>query len=88
MIAPASPIAERAAQQELLDVGNPAPGLRVLEFTHTVMGPTAGLIFAELGADVIKVEPAPKAITRAGSAGSGPGSSPPSTATSAASRSI
>ena len=24
------------------------------------MGPTAGLIFAELGADVIKVEPAPK----------------------------
>src|SRR5260221_4480951 len=24
------------------------------------MGPTAGLLFAELGADVIKVEPAPK----------------------------
>jgi crotonobetainyl-CoA:carnitine CoA-transferase CaiB-like acyl-CoA transferase len=38
----------------------PLAGLRVLEFTHTVMGPTAGLIFAELGADVIKVEPAPK----------------------------
>jgi crotonobetainyl-CoA:carnitine CoA-transferase CaiB-like acyl-CoA transferase len=33
--------------------------LRVLEFSHTVMGPTAGLLFAELGADVIKVEPAP-----------------------------
>jgi len=32
----------------------------VLEFSHTVMGPTAGLIFAELGADVIKIEPAPK----------------------------
>jgi crotonobetainyl-CoA:carnitine CoA-transferase CaiB-like acyl-CoA transferase len=38
----------------------PLAGLRVLEFSHTVMGPTAGLIFAELGADVIKVEPAPK----------------------------
>jgi len=39
---------------------SPLAGLRVLEFSHTVMGPTAGLIFAELGADVIKVEPAPK----------------------------
>ena len=38
----------------------PLAGLRVLEFSHTVMGPTAGLIFAELGADVIKIEPAPK----------------------------
>jgi len=37
----------------------PLAGLKVLEFTHTVMGPTAGLIFAELGADVVKVEPAP-----------------------------
>ncbi|MBS0643087.1 MAG: CaiB/BaiF CoA-transferase family protein [Acetobacteraceae bacterium] len=38
----------------------PLRGLRVLEFSHTVMGPTAGLILAELGADVIKVEPVPK----------------------------
>lgn len=38
----------------------PLAGLKVLEFTHTVMGPTAGLIFAELGADVVKIEPAPK----------------------------
>ena len=38
----------------------PLPGLRVFEFSHTVMGPTAGLIFAELDAEVIKVEPAPK----------------------------
>ena len=37
----------------------PLSGLRVLEFTHTIMGPTAGLLLAELGADVIKVEPAP-----------------------------
>jgi crotonobetainyl-CoA:carnitine CoA-transferase CaiB-like acyl-CoA transferase len=38
----------------------PLAGLKVLEFTHTVMGPTAGLIFADLGADVVKVEPAPR----------------------------
>ena len=38
----------------------PLAGLRVLEFSHTVMGPTAGLILAELGANVVKVEPAPK----------------------------
>ncbi|MCY4589949.1 MAG: CaiB/BaiF CoA-transferase family protein [Alphaproteobacteria bacterium] len=37
----------------------PLAGLRVLEFAHTIMGPTAGLLLAELGADVIKVEPAP-----------------------------
>ena len=38
---------------------SPLAGLLVLEFTHTVMGPTAGLILAELGANVIKVEPTP-----------------------------
>ena len=38
----------------------PLTGLKVLELSHTVMGPTAGLVLAELGADVIKVEPAPK----------------------------
>src|SRR5271170_2828855 len=35
----------------------PLAGIRVLEFCHTIMGPTAGLIMADLGADVIKVEP-------------------------------
>jgi crotonobetainyl-CoA:carnitine CoA-transferase CaiB-like acyl-CoA transferase len=38
----------------------PLAGLKVLEFSHTVMGPTAGLLLAELGADVVKIEPAPK----------------------------
>ena len=38
----------------------PLAGLKVLEFSHTVMGPTCGLVFADLGADVIKVEPAPR----------------------------
>jgi crotonobetainyl-CoA:carnitine CoA-transferase CaiB-like acyl-CoA transferase len=32
-------------------------GIKVVEFTHMVMGPAAGLVLADLGADVIKVEP-------------------------------
>ena len=37
----------------------PLAGLRVVEFAHMVMGPTAGLILGDLGADVVKVEPMP-----------------------------
>ena len=35
----------------------PLEGIRVVEFSHMVMGPTAGLVLADLGAEVIKVEP-------------------------------
>jgi crotonobetainyl-CoA:carnitine CoA-transferase CaiB-like acyl-CoA transferase len=34
----------------------PLEGLRVVEFTHMVMGPSCGMILADLGAEVIKVE--------------------------------
>lgn len=37
----------------------PLAGLRVVELAHMVMGPTTGLILADLGADVVKIEPAP-----------------------------
>jgi crotonobetainyl-CoA:carnitine CoA-transferase CaiB-like acyl-CoA transferase len=48
-------------------------GIRVVEFVHMVMGPTAGLVLADLGADVIKVEPAPDGdnTRRLGGSGSG-----------------
>ena len=35
----------------------PYAGIRVVEFTHMVMGPTCGLLLGDLGAEVIKVEP-------------------------------
>jgi crotonobetainyl-CoA:carnitine CoA-transferase CaiB-like acyl-CoA transferase len=35
----------------------PYDGVRVVEFTHMVMGPTCGMVLADLGAEVIKVEP-------------------------------
>ncbi|HJQ56143.1 MAG TPA: CaiB/BaiF CoA-transferase family protein [Vineibacter sp.] len=47
------------ASQEL-----PLSGVRVVEFSHTVMGPTCGLVLADVGAEVIKVEPADGDRTR------------------------
>ncbi len=35
----------------------PYTGIRVVEFTHMVMGPTCGIVLGDLGAEVIKVEP-------------------------------
>jgi crotonobetainyl-CoA:carnitine CoA-transferase CaiB-like acyl-CoA transferase len=38
----------------------PLEGIRVVEFSHMVMGPSCGLVLADLGAEVIKVEPTGK----------------------------
>jgi crotonobetainyl-CoA:carnitine CoA-transferase CaiB-like acyl-CoA transferase len=38
-------------------LATPLAGIEVLDFSHTVMGPTAGLIFAELSADVVQIPP-------------------------------
>jgi crotonobetainyl-CoA:carnitine CoA-transferase CaiB-like acyl-CoA transferase len=46
------------------DSAPPLAGIRVLEFCHAIMGPSAGLILADLGADVIKVEPVGGDTTR------------------------
>jgi crotonobetainyl-CoA:carnitine CoA-transferase CaiB-like acyl-CoA transferase len=46
----------------------PLAGIRAVEFSHMVMGPGCGLILADLGAEVIKVEAEGKGDTcRAGS---------------------
>ena len=42
----------------------PLAGLKVVEFTHMVLGPAVGAILAELGAEVIKVEPVGGDATR------------------------
>lgn len=46
------------------NVPQPLKGLRVIEFTHMVMGPTCGMVLADLGAEVIKVEPVAGENTR------------------------
>ncbi|MBT8464648.1 MAG: CoA transferase, partial [Deltaproteobacteria bacterium] len=50
----------------------PLAGVKVIEFTHMVMGPAVGLILADMGADVIKLEPLHGDKTR-GLPGSGAG---------------
>jgi crotonobetainyl-CoA:carnitine CoA-transferase CaiB-like acyl-CoA transferase len=46
-----------ARPSEVTSARLPLEGMRVVEFCHVVMGPTCGLILADMGAEVIKVEP-------------------------------
>src|SRR5205807_5188955 len=50
----------RAARKVQTSPGSPClplSGIRVVEFSHMVMGPTCGMILGDLGAEVIKIEP-------------------------------
>ena len=51
---PAQPLSETRSCDA---TPQPLRGLRVVEFTHMVMGPTCGMVLADMGAEVIKVEP-------------------------------
>jgi crotonobetainyl-CoA:carnitine CoA-transferase CaiB-like acyl-CoA transferase len=59
----------------------PYAGIRVVEFTHMVMGPTCGMVLADLGAEVIKVEPHPAGDNTRRCWARAPASLPCSTAT-------
>ena len=54
----------RLAKAEEKDTPLPYAGIRVVEFTHMVMGPTCGMLLGDLGAEVIKVEPVEGDSTR------------------------
>lgn len=46
-------------QSHQTDTPLPLADIRVLELCHTVMGPSCGMVLADMGAEVVKIEPAP-----------------------------
>jgi crotonobetainyl-CoA:carnitine CoA-transferase CaiB-like acyl-CoA transferase len=59
-----NPVSEKVRETPMSTQDLPLSGVRVVEMTHMVMGPTCGMILAQLGAEVIKVEPAAGDKTR------------------------
>jgi crotonobetainyl-CoA:carnitine CoA-transferase CaiB-like acyl-CoA transferase len=59
--------------QQVTQRALPLAGIKVVEFSHMVMGPSCGLILADLGADVVKVEPVPDGDNTRRLPGSGAG---------------
>lgn len=51
----------------------PLAGVRVVEFSHMIMGPSCGMVLGDLGADVLKVEPTPDGDKTRRLTGSGAG---------------
>ena len=43
---------------------SPLKGIKVIEFTHAVMGPSCGMILGDLGAEVVQIEPLMGSPTR------------------------
>ncbi len=54
---PAANVSQGPQAADAPQAPQPLAGLRVVEFTHMVMGPACGMVLADLGAEVIKVEP-------------------------------
>ncbi|MBP9033300.1 MAG: CoA transferase, partial [Pseudomonadales bacterium] len=44
-------------QSDSSDWAGPLRGIRVIDFTRVLSGPAASLALAELGAEVLKIEP-------------------------------
>jgi crotonobetainyl-CoA:carnitine CoA-transferase CaiB-like acyl-CoA transferase len=53
----ARPAARKTSAAKKLRGSLPLSGIRVVEFSHMIMGPSCGMILGDLGAEVIKVEP-------------------------------
>ena len=51
------PMSDAASDRFLHQGQLPLRGIKVVELSHMIMGPAAGLVLADLGAEVIKVEP-------------------------------